>query len=195
METKEFNFDFRILYWLLGFVMGYIFSIVLSVGAFASENQFLSMYDTLPNREGYDNIVVYNSETDNYILYSLDSVDYYVLDNKLYFNGSIYSKGGSYFWSKEYNCWTADKYSYPENLDLLKYTIVHSDVDISYLDSDEIYFYKTNKIISNKLYQGVNTVLYQKLIAIIKIIIPVAVLVFCSMIAVYLIPKILYKFF
>ena len=204
METKQFNFNFKILYWLLGFVMGYVLSIILSVGAFASTSdlKYQGMFDTLPNREGFQNIVVQDYVRGNYTLYSLDGVNVSVYGNLLMFEStSDFSKGGTYYWSSEYHEWTASSYSYPSVIMLSsdQYTIVHSDIDIKYNENDEnageVYFYKTNTIISNKLFQGVNTVLYQKLMAVIKIIVPVVLLVLASMVVIYILPKVLYKFF
>lgn len=202
METKQLNNNHKILYWLLGFVMGYVLSIILSVGANASELKYQGMFDTLPSREGWQNIVVQDSTTGAYYLYSLDSVNVSVCYDFLMFEPtSDFSKGGTYYWSTQYNEWTVSNYSYPSILILSddSYKIVHSDIDILYGEDDEkageVYFYKTKTIISNKLYQGVNTVLYQKLMAVIKIIVPVVLLVLASMVVVYILPKVLYKFF
>ena len=202
MEVKQINNNHKILYWLLGFVMGYVLSIILSVGASASDFKYQGMFDTLPNRDGWQNIVVEDLTTGTYYLYSLDSVNVSVNYDFLMFGPtSDFSKGGTYFWSTQYNEWTVSSYSYPSMLLLgdNSYKIVHSDIDILYGEDDEnageVYFYKTKSIISNKLFQGVNTVLYQKLMAVIKIIVPVVLVVLASMVVVYILPKVLYKFF
>lgn len=192
MEVSKNNNN--LIYFMIGVLFGFLCCLMSLNFAHASENKYLGMFDTLPDREGFDNIVVYDTEKDEYILYSLDNVEFYVLDNNLKFNGSAFSKGGSYFWSKEYNCWTADRYSYPSELDLAKYKIIHSDVNIYYSDSDDVYFYKTGSIISNKIYQPVQTVLFQNIQKNLKTLIPIGLLILGSMCGLYLVKKILDKF-
>ena len=191
----------KIFYFIVGFAMGVLVAICSLNFAHASENKYLGIYDTLPDREGYQNIVVQDYVRGNYTLYSLDGVNVSVCDNFLIFEPiSEFSKGGTYYWSSEYHEWTASSYSYPPLIMLSsdQYEIIHSDIDIMYSADDEnageVYFYKTSKIISNEIYQPVQTVLFQNIQRNLKTLIPIGLIILGSMCGLYLIKKILDKF-
>ena len=188
METKNFNSINNFIYLIFGFIMGFMFCSTV-INAHATEVNMITEYK-LNQKEGYEFVCLYDSSTKQYKLIEYADDDAYFTDDIYYVNQPYMCN--LYIWHG--NVWEPviygiENYSVGENENL-----IYASSDLKNADGD-IYFYKTNSIITNPIYHGISTELVQKIPSTVKLLIPIIIIIIASMIVVNLIPRILHKFF
>lgn len=160
--------------------------------AYASEISDTDIMITAFPKMGDNNIVVYDSESDNYNLISFDGEP--ILNNNLLDMSKCSTVGGFYHWDKTYKQWVAHSYDIHNNYEMNKNEyILYSSKNIKDAKG-EVVFYKTDEIINNKVYHSINTVFTQNFNKYIKNIFIVAIVLFSMFCGIRLLSSIFKKF-
>lgn len=191
MELKENNFNY--IYFLIGLLVGFFMCFMSVRFASASELDTNFLISSFPSDCGENNMVLYDSKTDSYTLISYDGGKPVISDNSIDLTACS-SVGGFYAWDKTYDMWVAYDYEIQKTYVINEnQTIIYSNKNL-YDAKGNCIFYKTSKIINNRVFFGINTVLTQKIHSTIKVLVVVGLVAFCAFIVIGLIPKIIYKF-
>lgn len=191
MELKEININY--IYFLIGLLVGFFMCFMSVRFASASELDTNFLISSFPSDTGENNIVLYDSKTDSYTLISYDCGKPVISDNSIDLTNCS-TVGGFYSWDKNYNRWVAYDYEIRKVYTINEnQTLIYSNKNL-YDEKGNCIFYKTSKIINNKVFFGVNTVLTQKIHSSIKVLVVVGLVAFCAFAGIGLIPKIIYKF-
>ena len=191
MELKENNVNY--IFFLIGLLVGFFMCFMSVRFASASELDTNFLISSFPSNCGENNMVLYDSKTDSYTLISYDGGKPVISDNSIDLTNCS-SVGGFYSWDKTYKRWVAYDYEIKKVYTINEnQTLIYSNKNL-YDEKGNCIFYKTPKIINNKVFFGVNTVLTQKIHSTIKVLVVVGLVALCAFIGIGLIPKVIYKF-
>lgn len=186
------NFNINILYWIVGFVMGFLIALCSLKFSNASSNNDINYMITeykLAQKKGYEFVCLYDTETKKYKLIEYADSDAYFTDDIYYVNQPYMCN--LYYWNLgvwEPITYGIENYEVGENENL-----IYASSDLKDAEGG-VYFYKTNSIITNPIFQGINTQIVQKINQAFDVMIVVGIVALTSLIAINLIPKVLYKF-
>lgn len=191
MKLKEINVNY--IYFFVGLLVGFFMCFMSVRFASASELDTNFLITSFPSDVGENNMVLYDTKTDSYTLISYDSGKPVISDNSIDLTNCS-SVGGFYAWDKTYNMWVAYDYEIQKTYLINEnQTLIYSNKNL-YDEKGNCIFYKTSKIINNRVFFGINTVLTQKVHSTIKVLVAVGLVALCAFIGIGLIPKVIYKF-
>ena len=191
MELKEMNVNY--IYFLIGLLVGFFMCFMSVRFASASELDTNFLITSFPSDVGENNIVLYDDKTDSYTLISYNGGKP-IISNSTVDLTNCSSVGGFYTWDRNYSIWVAYDYEIQKTYVINEnQTLIYSNKNL-YDEKGNCVFYKTSKIINNKVFFGINTVLTQKIHSSIKVLVVVGLVAFCAFVGIGLIPKVIYKF-
>lgn len=191
MDTKNYSINQFLIYFFVGFLFGFIFTImsIRVASASSSDLNYMITEYKLQQKKGYEFIVLYDTDKKTYRLIEYTDKNAYFTDDEFFINDRF--MGGYYIWRG--NVWEAYKFGVNNYTPLKTEYLLYSSSNLKN-EKGGIYFYKTNSIITNSIYHGISTELVQKISSTIKVLIPIFIFVIISFISINLILKIIYKF-
>ncbi len=191
MDLIKNENDKNILFYVIGFVIGFLVCLFTLKFSFASEDYSKMITDyKLQQKEGYEFVCLYDTETKRYKLIEYADNDAYFTDDVYYVNQPYMCN--LYYWNLgvwEPLHYGIENYDVGENEKLIYASSNLKD------ENGGVYFYATSSIITEPIFMGINTDLNQTIPQTIKMMIPICIAVMSAFLGITLIPKLLYKFF